>query len=86
LIVTLERINQQYLRQTLPLHNATVASFPPPTVIGVDDFALLKGRKYGTIIVDLERHSPVDLLPDRSAETLCSWLKQYPEIGTIGLE
>jgi transposase len=66
------------------LHDATVASFPTPTVIGVDDFALLKGRKYGTIIVDLERHSPVDLLPDRSAETLCTWLKEHPEIGIIG--
>jgi transposase len=66
------------------LHDAKVASFPTPTVIGVDDFALLKGMKYRTIIVDLQRHSPVDLLPDRSAETLCSWLKQHLKLNIIG--
>jgi transposase len=50
----------------------------------VDDFALLKGRKYGTIIVDLQRHQPIELLKDRSAETLCALLQQYPEFNIIG--
>ena len=40
------------------LHGAALPSFDPPEVIGVDDFAFLKGRKYGTIVVDFERHRP----------------------------
>lgn len=41
---------------------------PPPRVLGVDDWAFCKGRRYGTILVDLERHRRVDPLPDRTSE------------------
>ena len=52
-------------------------------VIGIDDFAFQKGHTYGTIIVDHEQGSVVDLLPDRSAKTLVTWLKAHPEIEII---
>ncbi len=50
---------------------------PPPRVIGVDDWAWRRGRRYGTIICDLERRRVVDLLPDRGGDTLASWLKRH---------
>jgi transposase len=55
----------------------------PLKVIGVDDFAFKKGRVYGTIIVNHENHHVVDILPDRSSQTLIDWLEQHPDIESI---
>lgn len=56
---------------------------PIPRVLGVDDWAFKKGKNYGTILVDQERQRPIDLLPDRTAETLEAWLKAHPGIEII---
>lgn len=49
----------------------------------VDDWAFHRGTSYGTLLLDLETHAPVDLLPDRTAETLASWLLSHPGVQLI---
>jgi transposase len=56
---------------------------PTPHVLGVDDWAFKKGNRYGTLLVDLEQHRPIDLLPDRTTETLTAWLKAHPGIELV---
>nr|WP_232542455.1 ISL3 family transposase [Nocardia bovistercoris] len=53
------------------------------TVIGVDEFAFRKGRRYGTILVDMATRRPVDLLPEASAEALAAWLVEHPGTEVI---
>src|ERR1051326_53540 len=56
---------------------------PPPKKIGLDEWAYRRGRRYGTIIVDLERHRVVDLLPDREVATVVAWLQQHPTVELV---
>lgn len=56
---------------------------PTPRCLGIDDFALRKGQVYGTLLVDLEAHRPVDLIAERSAEVVAQWLKDHPGVEVI---
>ena len=54
-----------------------------PRVLGLDDFAWKKGDRYGTLLVDLEAHTPVDMLPDREAASVRRWLRSHPGVKLI---
>jgi transposase len=66
------------------IRKVTVSSPPPPaTCIGIDDWAYKRRRRYGTLICDLETGKPLDLLPDRTVQTVSAWLQRHPEIKII---
>jgi transposase len=65
------------------VHSHAVGKVESVRILGVDDFAFRKGQRYGTILVDLEQHRVIDLLPDREGATLEGWLKSHTEVEFI---
>jgi transposase len=55
----------------------------PLTVVGIDDWAFRRNRRYGTIVCDLERRRIVTLLPDREVATVRAWLADHPGIKIV---
>jgi transposase len=55
----------------------------PLRFVGIDDWAWCKGQRYGTIVVDLETSTVVDLLPDRDAATVSAWLRAHPDVELV---
>ncbi len=83
------RLSQRLQRPTPPASLLCVVQTAPLPqtrtlhAVGVDDWAWRRGHQYGTILVDLESHDVVDLLPDRSADAVAQWLAQHPGITVV---
>lgn len=65
------------------MHRAPLSPPQPPRVVGIDDWSWRRGHTYGSIICDLERHCPIDLLADRSADSVEAWFKAHPSVEII---
>lgn len=65
------------------LRDAPFPSSEPTRILGVDDFAFKRGQRYGTILVDLEKRRPIDLLDGREAKPLEAWLEGHPGITIL---
>lgn len=55
----------------------------PPTVVGIDDWAWRRNRRYGTIICDLDRHRTIALMPDREPATAQDWFSSQPQVAIV---
>ena len=58
-------------------------SFPPPAIVGIDDWAWRRNHRYGTLVCDLERHATIALLPNREPATAEAWLAQQSQICVV---
>jgi transposase len=52
-------------------------------VVGVDDWSWRRGKRFGSILVNLETHKIIDLLVDREAESVKRWLAAHPEVEIV---
>src|SRR3954451_10012691 len=52
-------------------------------IVGIDEWAKRKGVTYGTIVVDLERRTVIDVLDTHTTDVVEQWLVAHPEIRTI---
>jgi transposase len=65
-----------------------IMAVPTPPVglvsqLGLDDWSFLRRKQFGAILVNLETHRILDLLPDRSAPTAANWMQAHPEIELV---
>lgn len=54
-----------------------------PTIIGIDDWAMKKGKRYGSIVCDLRTRKPIALLASRTVQEVSNWLQSYPSIQVV---
>lgn len=65
------------------LRATSVVRVPTVRVLGLDDWSYKRGQTFGTILVDLEHHRVIDLLPDRRSDSVQTWLEKHPEVEII---
>ena len=80
-----DRLGIQTSRQTILRRIMDLPTEPAGQVpqIGIDDFSFRRGHPFGTIIVNLQTHKMLEVLPERTAETATAWLASHPEIELV---
>ena len=52
-------------------------------MVCIDDFAIRKGMKYATVMIDINSHKIIDMINSRDYEEVTSWLKEFPNLKII---
>ncbi len=82
---------RQCVAHAMPVSGTTLLSLlrrwgavakPTPQVLGVDDWSF-QARTAGTLLVDLERHQPVEVLLGSDEQVLSDWLLAHPGVEVI---
>lgn len=82
---------RQCQAHTMPISGTTLLSLlrrwgpvtrSTPRVLGVDDWSF-QARSSGTLLVDLERHQPVEVLLGSDEQVLANWLLAHPGVEVI---
>src|SRR6266852_9266531 len=83
-----DRLGIQTCRTTILRTIMALPTVPVEHVseLGIDDFSFRRGRNFGTILVDMQSHQTIDLLPDRKKETAAAWMSAHPEIDAGRVE
>jgi transposase len=65
------------------VRQAKPSAKPSAKRIGIAEWAYPRGGRYGSLSCDLETRSPIELLPDRAVQTVCTCLEQHPEVEVL---
>jgi transposase len=66
-----------------------VRALPDPRIrsdldrLGINDFAIRRGRVYGTVMVNMRTHRPIDLIEGHTADPVAPWLRKHPRLAVI---
>ncbi len=52
-------------------------------MVCIDDFAVKKREKYGTIMIDIETRTVVDMIESRKKEDVSQWLETFPNLQLV---
>ena len=76
----IQTTRQTILRRIMALPTVSVGQV---VELGIDDFSFRRGRKFGTILVNMQTRQVIDVLADRKAETSATWMASHPEIELV---
>ncbi len=62
---------------------AQLSAASSPRVVGIDDWSWKRRLRYGTLLCDLENNRPIDVLADRSVETVSAWFENHPTVEIV---
>jgi len=65
------------------LHRMRPSSYEDVREVGVDDWAWRKGVTYGSIVIDLKKGRPIDLLGDRETDSFREWMQGHVQVGLV---